>query len=30
MIRITWDQGFRKIYRRKVRNDALLNQKDPC
>jgi hypothetical protein len=21
MIRITWDQGFGKIYRKKVRND---------
>jgi len=26
MIRITWDQGFGKIYRKKVRNDALLKQ----
>ena len=27
MIRIAWDQGFRKIYRKKVRNDALMKQK---
>jgi mRNA-degrading endonuclease YafQ of YafQ-DinJ toxin-antitoxin module len=27
MIRIAWDQGFRKIYRKKVRNDALLKQR---
>jgi len=27
MIRIAWDQGFEKIYRRKVRNDALLKQR---
>ena len=27
MIRIAWDQGFGKIYRKKVRNDALLKQR---
>lgn len=27
MIRIVWDQGFRKIYRKKVRNDTLLKQR---
>ena len=27
MIRIAWDQGFGKIYRKKVRNDVLLKQR---
>ena len=27
MIKIAWDQGFRNIYRKKVRNDALLKQR---
>jgi addiction module RelE/StbE family toxin len=27
MIRIAWDKGFRKIYTRKVRNDALLKKR---
>jgi proteic killer suppression protein len=27
MIRIAWDNGFRKIYTRKVRNDALLKKR---
>jgi len=27
MIRIAWDQGFGKIYRKKVRSDAVLKQR---
>ena len=27
MIRIAWDQGFRRIYRKKVTNDAVLEQR---
>ena len=27
MIKIVWDQGFKKIYRKKVKNDSELNER---
>ena len=27
MIKIAWDQGFKRIYRKKVKNDAALKQR---
>ena len=27
LIRITWDQGFRRVYRKKIKNDADLKQR---